>query len=104
GAGCSGTSERSVRTIIRAPSTSLAVASGRSPRSRARNRHSGQSVHEAPGIDPHSGQRPSSPRVGDGPGPAPVSLLAVGSPGDAVSPGDVGALWDVGWPAAAGGG
>ena len=60
----SGSSERSVRTINKAPSTSLAVASGRSPRSTARNRQSGQAVQDAPGSEPHSGHRPSGPRLG----------------------------------------
>jgi len=60
----SGSSERSVRTINNAPSTSLAVASGRSPRSTARNRQSGQAVQDAPGSEPHSGHRPSGPRLG----------------------------------------
>jgi len=59
-----GSSERSVRTINNAPSTSLAVASGRSPRSTARNRQSGQAVQDAPGSEPHSGHRPSGPRLG----------------------------------------
>ena len=66
--GASGISERRVRTISSAPSTSLAVASGRSPRSMARNRHSGHAVHDAPGTEPHSGHRPSGPsgRLGRG--------------------------------------
>ena len=78
------------RTIISAPSTNRAVASGRSPRSRARNRHSGQAVHGSlPGTVPHSGQRgrprrPASPAAASS-GRRPVSRSATTSSSSAAS-------------------
>ena len=83
--------------IISAPSTSFAVASGRSPRNNAMKRHNGHAVQEAPGTEPHSGhlplaeptlaapKPPAVPPVPDAPMPA-MGIPDVSTPG--VSSGD----------------
>lgn len=83
----SGTSDRRVRTINNAPSTSRAVASGRSPRSSAMNRHSGHAVQYAPWTEPHSGQRAPAGTVCSVLGSAASSVLgAFARPSGAAAP------------------
>ena len=90
--GASGIIDRSARTMSRAPSTSFAVVSGRSPRSIARNRHNGHAVHDAPGTEPHSGHRPSGPSgrppavVGPGRSAPPGRSGPGAGPGPALEP------------------